>query len=265
MSNNAISLQDVTIGYPARHHCRHVIGSNMQATAPKGTMTCIIGRNGTGKSTLLRSIARLQNRLGGDILLNGHSIDSYAQDEFARLLSIVLTSRPDAQSMTVYELVALGRTPYTGFWGRLSDEDRKIVDHALYMVGMQNMSRRRVCSLSDGECQKVMIAKSLAQGTPIILLDEPTAFLDFHGKVELLTLLRRLAHNEGKTILLSTHDLEAALQTADRLWMLDKDGIHEGEPKLLVANGDVDRYIGQKGVNVDEDFRIKISVSDNNY
>ena len=109
-----------------------------------------------------------------------------------------------------------------------------------------------------------MIANSLAQGTPIILLDEPTAFLDFHGKVELLTLLRRLAHNEGKTILLSTHDLEAALQTADRLWMLDKDGIHEGEPKLLVANGDVDRYIGQKGVSVDEDFRIKISVSDNN-
>lgn len=264
MSNNAISLQDVTIGYPARHHSHHIIGYNIQATAPKGTMTCIIGRNGTGKSTLLRSIARLQNRLGGDILLNGHSIDSYAQDEFARLLSIVLTSRPDAQSMTVYELVALGRTPYTGFWGRLGDKDRKIVDHALYMVGIQNMSRRHVCSLSDGECQKVMIAKSLAQGTPIILLDEPTAFLDFHGKVELLTLLRRLAHNEGKTILLSTHDLEAALQTADRLWMLDKDGIHEGEPKLLVANGDVDRYIGQKGVSVDEDFRIKISVSDNN-
>ena len=258
MPINAISLQDVAIGYPARHNSRHIIGSNLWANAQAGTLTCIIGRNGTGKSTLLRSIARLQDRLGGDILLGGKSVDSYARDEFARQLSIVLTSRPEAQNLTVGELVSLGRTPYTGFWGRLNDEDRKAVDEALAMVGMEEMRRRRVCSLSDGECQKAMIAKSLAQSTPTILLDEPTAFLDFHGKVDLLMLLRQLAHNEGKTILLSTHDLEAALQTADRLWMLDKDGIHEGEPKALVANGAVDRYIGHEGVSVDNDFRIKI-------
>lgn len=258
MPINAISLQDVAIGYPARHNSRHIIGSNLWANAQAGTLTCIIGRNGTGKSTLLRSIARLQDRLGGDILLDGKSVDNYARDEFARQLSIVLTSRPEAQNLTVGELVSLGRTPYTGFWGRLNDEDRTAVTRALAMVGMEEMRRRRVCSLSDGECQKAMIAKSLAQSTPTILLDEPTAFLDFHGKVDLLMLLRQLAHNEGKTILLSTHDLEAALQTADRLWMLDKDGIHEGEPKALVANGDVDRYIGHEGVSVDNDFRIKI-------
>lgn len=251
MPINAISLQDVAIGYPARHNSRHIIGSNLWANAQAGTLTCIIGRNGTGKSTLLRSIARLQDRLGGDILLGGKSVDSYARDEFARQLSIVLTSRPEAQSLTVGELVSLGRTPYTGFWGRLNDEDRKAVDKALAMVGMEEMRRRRVCSLSDGECQKAMIAKSLAQSTPIILLDEPTAFLDFPAKIATMRLLKKLAHDAQKTILLSTHDVELALHMADNLWLLNQQTLTSGSPQLLAANGCIGRFFNTEGVQFD--------------
>ena len=168
----------------------------------------------------------------------------------SRIISIVLTSRPDARNMTVEELVALGRTPYTGFWGRLSSNDRLIVRQSIESVSIAPMAERRVCSLSDGEMQKVMIAKSLAQQTPVILLDEPTAFLDFPGKIDLMLLLQRLAHEERKTILLSTHDLETALQTADRL----ADGaLHDGTPHELADLGFIDDYIGRKNVKFDKE------------
>lgn len=257
MSNN-LSLRNVAIGYPTRHHSRLTVAEGLNATAPSSTLTCIIGRNGAGKSTLLRSIAQLQKMLGGSITLGGNDISSLSCEALARRLSIVLTRRPDAESMTVGELVLLGRAPYTGFWGQPNDNDRLAANKALDMVGIGHMANRRLCSLSDGECQKAMIAKSLAQDTPVILLDEPTAFLDFPGKVELMLLLSRLAHEKGKTILLSTHDLETALQTADRLWLMNGEGISEGTPRELVANGAIERYIGRKDVEISEDFCLRI-------
>jgi len=196
--------------------------------------------------------------LGGSITLGGNDISSLSREALARRLSIVLTRRPDAESMTVGELVLLGRAPYTGFWGQPNDNDRLAANKALDMVGIGHMANRRLCSLSDGECQKAMIAKSLAQDTPVILLDEPTAFLDFPGKVELMLLLSRLAHEKGKTILLSTHDLETALQTANRLWLMNGEGISEGTPRELVANGAIERYIGRKDVEISEDFCLRI-------
>ena len=228
------------------------VASDLNATAQPGTLTCLIGHNGTGKSTLLRTIARLQPSIDGSVLIGDNDISTLKPTHLSRMLSIVLTSRPDVRNMTVEELVALGRAPYTGFWGRLSADDRRIVRQSIESVGITAMAERRVCTLSDGEMQKVMIAKSLAQQTPVILLDEPTAFLDFPGKIDLMLLLQRLAHEERKTILLSTHDLETALQTADRLWLLANGALHDGTPHELADKGFIDDYIGRKSVKFDK-------------
>ena len=269
----SIVLRNLTIGYKGQHAsddtlpvmahndqhqhtCQHqpsYVAANLNATAQPGTLTCLIGHNGTGKSTLLRTIARLQPAIAGCVLIGSTPITTLKASSLARTLSIVLTSRPDVRNMTVFELVSLGRAPYTGFWGRLSSEDSSIVSQSIESVGITAMAQRRVCSLSDGEMQKVMIAKSLAQQTPVILLDEPTAFLDFPGKIDLMLLLQRLAHEERKTILLSTHDLETALQCADRLWLFNDGALHDGTPHELAAHGLIDKYIGRENVKLDRE------------
>ena len=248
-SNEAQRLVQLRQLHPLGACC---VASDLNATAQPGTLTCLIGHNGTGKSTLLRTIARLQPSIDGSVLIGDNDISTLKPTHLSRMLSIVLTSRPDVRNMTVEELVALGRAPYTGFWGRLSADDRRIVRHSIESVGITAMAERRVCTLSDGEIQKVMIAKSLAQQTPVILLDEPTAFLDFPGKIDLMLLLQRLAHEERKTILLSTHDLETALQTADRLWLLADGALHDGTPHELADRGFIDEYIGRKNVKFDK-------------
>ncbi|WP_278775114.1 ABC transporter ATP-binding protein [Leyella stercorea] len=248
-SNEAQRLVQLRQLHPLGACC---VASDLNATALPGTLTCLIGHNGTGKSTLLRTIARLQPSIDGRVQIGGNDISTLKPTHLSRMLSIVLTSRPDVRNMTVEELVALGRAPYTGFWGRLSADDRRIVRQSIESVGITAMAERRVCTLSDGEMQKVMIAKSLAQQTPVILLDEPTAFLDFPGKIDLMLLLQRLAHEERKTILLSTHDLETALQTADRLWLLANGALHDGTPHELADKGFIDDYIGRKSVKFDK-------------
>lgn len=254
-----IVLHNLAVGYSKKN--LRCVASGLNATACPGSLTCLIGHNGTGKSTLLRTIARLQPALDGSVFIGPDDITMLRPNRLSRMISIVLTSRPDARNMTVEELVSLGRAPYTGFWGRLSADDRLIVRQSIESVGIAPMAERRVCSLSDGEMQKVMIAKSLAQQTPVILLDEPTAFLDFPGKIDLMLLLQRLAHEERKTILLSTHDLETALQTADRLWLMQEDGIREGSPRQLVDNGAIEGYIGREDVEIGEDFCLRIKKS----
>jgi iron complex transport system ATP-binding protein len=153
--------------------------------------------------------------------------------------------------MTVNELVAMGRAPYTGFWGILSKDDRRIADESIQLVGIEALSHRQVQSLSDGERQKVMIAKALAQQTPVIYLDEPTAFLDYPSKVELLQLLRRLAHEEHKTVFLSTHDVEISLQLADMLWLMAPQQLHVGTPHELAAEGVLSTFIKHEGIVFD--------------
>ena len=229
----AFSLYHISTGYRSRH-ATHVVASDINATLPQGQLTCLLGPNGAGKSTLLRTLAAFQPPLAGEILLEGRPLASYITQELATRIGIVLTERPNIQGMTVAELVAMGRSPYTGFWGQLHDDDLAQVEEAIRLVGIENLRRRNVNTLSDGERQKVMIAKTLAQQTPIILLDEPTAFLDYPSKVEVLLLLRRLAHQMNKTIFLSTHDLELALQTADNLWLLAA-----GEPLLIGTPGEL--------------------------
>jgi iron complex transport system ATP-binding protein len=174
---------------------------------------------------------------------------------------VVLTEKPDVRNMTVRELVSLGRSPYTGFWGTYSKDDLQIVDEAIEMVGIEALSKRMVHTLSDGERQKVMIAKALAQQTPVIYLDEPTAFLDYPSKVEVLQLLSRISREAGKVIFLSTHDVELALQMADTIWLMTSgEAMAIGSPKMLAEQGALSRFIERDGIKFDkESMAIKVT------
>jgi iron complex transport system ATP-binding protein len=201
---------------------------------------------------LLRTLSAFQPKLGGSILIEGREIDDYSDKQLSRLIGVVLTEKPDIKNMSVRELISLGRSPYTGFWGTCSEEDLTIVDESIAQVGVGHLSSRMVDTLSDGERQKVMIAKALAQQTPVIYLDEPTAFLDFPSKVEVLLLLRRICQEAEKTIFLSTHDLELALQIADCIWLMDaENGMSIGTPKELAQTGVLGKFIERKGISFD--------------
>lgn len=248
-------LKNLTIGYAT-----YTVVENINATLKSGELTCLLGANGAGKSTLLRTISAFQPALSGAITIGDKQIDRIEARERAKLIGVVLTERTNLQNMTVTELVAMGRAPYTGFWGSLSKEDDTIVSDAISQVGISDLALRMVHTLSDGERQKTMIAKALAQQTPVIFLDEPTAFLDYPSKVETMQLLRRLCHESGKTILLSTHDIEIALQMADNLWLMEKGkGISIGAPKQLAQDGSIQRFLNRADVIFHpEDMTIKI-------
>ena len=269
MNHETIQLRNLSIGYTTKHGVR-TVAEGINGAIRSGELTCLLGPNGVGKSTLLRTLSAFQPAISGEVLISRSEergvwseITSFTDKELSRLIGVVLTEKPDVRNMSVRELVALGRSPYTGFWGTCSKDDLRIVDEAIEMVGIGELSRRPVHTLSDGERQKVMIAKALAQQTPVIFLDEPTAFLDYPSKVEVLQLLRRISREAEKTIFLSTHDVELALQLADMLWVMRK--IEEGDrrqesgdrsqetgegspvsigsPKELAASGELGRFI----------------------
>lgn len=224
-----IELQHLSIGYYGRKETSVTVVPDIHATLYAGRLTSLIGVNGVGKSTLLRTLAAFQPALSGRMLLfdegkeTGMPLEKLSNAERARIVSVVLTGKPDVSNLTVEELVALGRSPYTDFWGTLTAKDRAIVNRSMSLVGIDGLKERMVQTLSDGEQQKMMIAKALAQDTPVIILDEPTAFLDYPSKVELFKLLARLARETNKIIFLSTHDLELALRLSDEIWALQKD------------------------------------------
>ena len=208
-----ISLSQLSVGYSLSHP----VISDINLELRSGQLACLIGETGIGKSTLLKTLTGFLPKLNGSLLLDNRDIESFSQRELARQVSIVLTQKPDVQNLTIEEIIGLGRSPYTGFFGRLREEDRKVVDDAIATMGIEKLRGRMIQTLSDGERQKVMIAKALAQETPVILLDEPTAFLDFPSKAETFQSLQRMAHERDKLILLSTHDLELAVRFADSL------------------------------------------------
>lgn len=213
-----ISLSQLSVGYSLSHP----VISDINLELRSGQLACLIGENGIGKSTLLKTLTGFLPKLKGSLLLGNRDIESFSQRELARQVSIVLTQKPDVQNLTIEEIIGLGRSPYTGFFGRLRAEDRKVVDDAIATMGIEKLRGRMIQTLSDGERQKVMIAKALAQETSIILLDEPTAFLDFPSKAETFQSLQRMAHERDKLILLSTHDLELAVRFADSLLEVKK-------------------------------------------
>lgn len=263
MSNHTatIRIENLQTGYPARHGGGEItVSENVNATLCSGELTCLLGPNGAGKSTMLKTLSAFTPALGGKIIINGRDIASYTPSELSRTISVVLTERIDLANMSVSDLVGMGRSPYTGFWGGLSDDDRRIVAESLSLVRVSHLADRMINTLSDGERQKVMIAKALAQETPIIFLDEPTAFLDYPSKVEILQLLQQLSRLKEKTVFLSTHDLEIALQIADKVWLIDKTlGVRAGTPEDLAVSGEIGRFFRRDGIEFDREsglFRI---------
>lgn len=216
-----ITLSHLSVGYKVGH----AVVSDINLTLQSGKLASLIGANGVGKSTLLKTLTGFLPKLEGSLLLDGKDISEFSQRALAQQISIVLTQKPEVQNLTVEEIVGLGRSPYTGFFGKLHANDQQIVDESITAVGIEKLKNRMIQTLSDGERQKVMIAKALAQQTPVIFLDEPTAFLDFSSKVETFQLLQRMAHEMGKLVLLSTHDLELAVRFSDTLLQVNGDGL----------------------------------------
>ncbi|MBQ7419837.1 MAG: ABC transporter ATP-binding protein [Prevotella sp.] len=250
-----VRLTNLAIGYQTKQHVK-MVADHLNAAIWSGELTCLLGRNGIGKSTLLRTLSAFQPALGGEILLsvNGQpetALSQFTDKQLSRLIGVVLTEKPDVRNMTIEELVGMGRSPYTGFWGTLSQDDRQQVEEAIRLVGIASLKGRYIHTLSDGERQKVMIAKALAQQTPVIYLDEPTAFLDYPSKVEMMQLLHRLAREQGKTIFLSTHDVELSLQVADRIWLMEPGLLSVGTPRQLADDGTLGRFIEHKGILFD--------------
>ena len=245
-----IQLRDITLGFGSR-----TLIEGATARFECGRMVALLGRNGTGKSTLLRAIASLGELRSGDIAIDGRSLAEYTSTELARKIAFVNTERIDVEALTAYDLVSIGRSPYTGWSGRLTADDRAIVERAMQLAGVESMAQRRVETLSDGEAQRVMIARALAQDTPVILLDEPTAFLDLPNRYELCTLLGRLAREEGKCIIFSTHELDIALSLADSIALVDTPRLVHLTTEEMISSGNIERLFNGSYAAFDAESR----------
>lgn len=247
-----LTTHGLAIGYTAPRRPDIIIQADINVTLHAGEMVCLLGPNGVGKSTLMRTIGGMQEPLNGRVLLGGDDVYRLAGRELARRLSVVLTERPNTGLLSGYALTALGRHPYTGWNGNLSAEDEAVVRWAVAAVGAQDVAHRPVVEMSDGQQQKLMIARALAQEPDLMLLDEPTAFLDLPHRVEIMRLLRQLARDANRAILLSTHDLDLALRTADRIWLMsEQSGLQTGAPEDLVLSGVFEAAFRKDGVQFD--------------
>ena len=253
-----ITTENLSIGYSEKGG-KKIIKKDINLNALHGELVALIGGNGVGKSTLLRTLAGFQPFLSGNVLVKGKDLSNYREKELASLLSFVSTEIIRVSNLSVFDLVALGRYPHTNWSGRLNEEDRQKVEEALEMVGLQGYENRMINYISDGERQKTMIARTLAQDTDIILLDEPTAFLDLSNKYEIVHILHRLAGERGKTILFSTHDLTTAIAECDRIWLMLEEEVKEGSPEDLILDGSFSSLFHKKNLYFDTekgDYRI---------
>lgn len=242
----SIRLQHITLAYGER-----ILMSGVSAEIAQGSLTALLGRNGTGKSTLLRAIAGLGYAAGGEVELCGNPLASMTPLQRASTVSFVTTDKVRIANLACEDVVALGRAPYTNWIGRMQEADRQIVARSLELVGMAAFARKTMDAMSDGECQRVMIARALAQDTPVILLDEPTAFLDLPNRYELAMLLQRLAHDEHKCIFFSTHDLDVAIALCDTAALIDTPRMHHLPVSEMVAQGHIGRLFSGSGIDFD--------------
>jgi len=261
-SDLLLSCSDLTIGYSSKKGGEKRVSENLNINLKKGKLISLIGPNGSGKSTLIRTLTGLQPSITGEVHINNKNIRALSPEERAKTLSVVLTTPVQAGNLTAYDIVALGRYPYTNWAGTLTESDEKVVMEALKSAGAENLTFRFIHELSDGERQKVMIARAIAQDPDMMVLDEPTAFLDLPHKIEIMRVLKEVAHNYGRTILLSTHDLNLAIKCSDRLWIISSNGdFNSGTPEDLILSGDLESAFNLGGVLFDRtkgDFTIPV-------
>jgi iron complex transport system ATP-binding protein len=245
-----IKLNDITLSFGSR-----TLIERASAHFECGMMTALLGRNGTGKSTLLRAIAALGALQGGAIEIGGRNLRDLSNADLARMIAFVNTERISVEAMTAYDLVAVGRSPYTDWSGRLRHKDHEVIERSIRIAGVEHLADRYVETLSDGECQRVMIAKALAQDTPAILLDEPTSYLDMPNRYELCTLLGRLSHDEGKCVIFSTHELDIALTLADNIALVDTPHLRYMSTEEMIASGSIERLLDSPYIRFDASTR----------
>ena len=251
-----IQGKGLSIGYRTGKK-EKIVHQHLNFQLHAGELTCLLGANGAGKSTLLRTLSASQPSLAGELHILNKPVSEYTEKERSRTIGVVLTDKTFTGGLSVYELVALGRQPHTGFFGRLTKEDRRIVEEAMENVGIAHKAKNYTAELSDGERQKVMIAKALVQECPLILLDEPTAFLDVVSRIEIMHLLHRLAIEQDKAILLSTHDIEQALVLSDKLWLLTKgEGLQYGMTEDIILSHRMDSLFPHKDIRFDYDHGV---------
>ena len=225
MKQATIQLKNLAIGYKGKNDTK-VVASDICTAINGGELTCLLGANGVGKSTLLRTLSAFQPKLEGEIDIMNREIDTYSDKELSRTIGVVLTEKCDVRNMTARELIEMGRSPYTGFWGTLHGEDREIVERSIALVKIENLADRMVHTLSDGERQKVMLARALAQQPKLLLLDEPTSSLDIQNQYQVLQIVRDICHEQHLTAIVVIHDLNLALRFCDRFVLLRQGGVY---------------------------------------
>ena len=236
-----LHTEKLTVGYKHK-----TVVKDINLELKSGQLTCLLGPNGAGKSTLIRTISGVQKPIAGETYLSQKLIQDYHKKTLAKELSLVLTDRTAPGNLTAYALVSLGRFPYTSWMGQLTEEDKEIIHWALSSTGILEMADRHIGELSDGERQKVMIARALVQDTDVIILDEPTAHLDSPNRIEIFHLLRKLSTNTNKAILISTHDIDTAIMYSDQLWLINKGQIECGVPEDLILKGKLEVAFAEK-------------------
>ena len=254
-----LKTRDLSIGYSSKKGDR-IIADHVNVALQKGKLTCLIGKNGVGKSTLLRTLSKMQPRIGGYIELEKKNIDDFTRNQLAKKISLVLTERIPTSNLTVLELIALGRQPYTNWIGKLNDEDIRQIQTAIEQSHLEDLVNQRCDELSDGQLQRAMICRALAQDTDIIILDEPTAHLDIQHKIETFKLLSHIARHLNRSILISTHEIQLATQMAGELWLMTSDNIITGQPKSLIDSNEINLLFDNSSISFDKEsngFNIK--------
>jgi len=236
--NEVLHTTDLLIGYKGT-----ALLPKINVSLNEGDIVALAGPNGSGKTTLFKTLSASIKPIGGEVKLYGKNLHDYSPTERSSLFSLVLTEKPDDLFLKVFDIVAAGRYPHLGLLARLRTEDKQIIYDSLETVGITHLTNRNFVSLSDGEQQKVMIAKALVQDTPLIFMDEPAAFLDYPSKIELVNIMHKLSREKHKTILFSSHDLDLLLRHADQMWvMAPQQPLQQGTPKALVEDGIIDQY-----------------------
>ena len=249
-----LKTTDLSIGYSSKKK-QQIIASNINIELEKGKLVGLLGKNGIGKSTFLRTLSKVQPKIVGEIFLNGKELEQASAKALSQLVSLVLTERIPESNLTVYELIALGRQPYTNWIGRLTEQDREHIDFAIKNTNIEKLASKKCDELSDGQLQKVMIARALAQNTEIIILDEPTVHLDIHHKIEVFNLLKTLTAKFDKTVIISTHEVQLALQLSDELWLMNENSFISGETQYLIATGKLSSLFDSQLVKFDSKLK----------